>query len=463
VDTDVGSTRIVLYSPSYAGRVLEAIPYTRYLWERSLCYLSDLRQDHTHLIMITPAPVDSHTLDYHFRDLYQFDDQQVRSATERLTFLTPRPTPSRPLDAAVLADDEIMYRLVQEMKLGRNVSITNFAASPEATKIASVLGSGLDEPDPQLSARWGSKLGGKQILLRSSVAVPPGDPRLLTDEASVTAAARRLTTTGDRSARQVVVKLDDSSWGSAIGNAVLDGERLLRTGDLRESVELIHQPWTDFIQELSRGGAIVEEYLPDVTSSPSGIGQIAGNGAVTVTATHDQTLSLGEYMGARFPCGEQWRQQIIHSVERVGHTLSDLGVRGTFGVDFVASATRGLHAVEINLRKVGPSHAVHYVESVAGPLTDRHSRPGQDERPLHYLYRRVLQPDILHRLHPRVIIDRLRNADLLYQHTTGEGVILHMLGALPSCGFIELTSIATSHAAASAIDESALAVAMRDL
>jgi L-propargylglycine--L-glutamate ligase len=462
VGTGAESTRIVLYSPNYAGRVLEAIPYTRYLWERSLCYLSDLRQKDAHLIMITPAPVDSHTLEYHFRDLYQFDDHQVRSAHERLTFLSPRPTPSRPLDAAVLADDEIMSRLVKEMKLGRNTSITNFAASPEATEIASVLGSALDEPDPQLSARWGGKLGGKQILLRSSVAVPPGDPRLLTDEASVTAAAQRLTT-GDRSARQIVVKLDDSSWGSAIGNAVLDGERLLRTSDLRESVELIHQPWTDFVQELSRGGAIVEEYLPDVTSSPSGIGQIAGDGAVTVTATHDQTLSLGEYMGARFPAGEQWRQQIIRSVERVGHTLSGLGVRGTFGVDFVASATRGLHAVEINLRKVGPSHTVHYVESVAGPLTDRHARPGHDERPLHYLYRRVLQPDTLRHLHPRVIVDRLRNTGLLYQHATGEGVILHMLGALPSCGFLELTSIAASHAAASAIDESALAVALRDL
>jgi L-propargylglycine--L-glutamate ligase len=169
---------------------------------------------------------------------------------------------------------------------------------------------------------------------------------------------------------------------------------------------------------------------------------------VTVTATHDQTLSLGEYMGARFPAGEQWRQQIIRSVERVGPTLSDLGVRGTFGVDFVASATRGLHAVEINLRKVGPSHTVHYVESVAGPLTDHHARPGHDERPLHYLYRRVLQPDTPSATCiPRVIVDRLRNAGLLYQHATGEGVILHMLGALPRCGFVELTSIAASHEA----------------
>jgi hypothetical protein len=75
----------------------------------------------------------------------------------------------------------------------------------------------------------------------------------------------------------------------------------------------------------------------------------------------------------------------------------------------------------------------------------------------------VLQPDTLRHLHPRVIVDRLRNAGLLYQHATGEGVILHMLGALSSCGFVELTSIAASHAAASAIDESALAVALRDL
>jgi L-propargylglycine--L-glutamate ligase len=453
-------TRVVLYSLNYAERLLLELPYVQYSGERCLCHLEDLRHDENNLIIITPVPVEPYVLEYHYRDLYRFNDRQIKSANERLTLLSPRSQEPRPLDALVLADDEIMCRLKEEVRLGREVSITNFSASRQLEQIASAVGAGLDEPNPRLSSRWGGKSGGKEILLRSGIAVPAGDVQLLTDEASVVAAIRRLVS-GDRPARQAMVKLDDPSWGGAIGNALVDCERLVRTGNLQESVELVQQPWNDFVQEISRGGAIVEEYIQDVTSSPSGIGQIAADGTVRVRATHDQILSSGQYWGCRFPANDKWRGEITQAIKQVGQTLAELGVRGTFGIDFVTSMTGELRAVEVNLRKVGPSHVLGYVESLVGSPVDQPSALRREGPTVHYVNRRLLQPEILRGEQPQALVDRLRRAGLLYQHDTGEGVVLHMLGALSACGYVELTSIATADEVANTISKAAQAVILR--
>jgi hypothetical protein len=280
------------------------------------------------------------------------------------------------------------------------------------------------------------------------------------DEASVVAAIRRLVS-NDRPAGKAMVKLDDPSWGGSIGNALVDCERLIRTGDLRESVELVGQPWNNFVQEISRGGAIVEQYIQDVTSSPSGTGQVAADGTVRVAATHDQILSAGKFWGCRFPASDKWNREITHAIKQVGQTLAELGVRGTFGVDFVTSMTGEILAVEVNLRKVGPSHVLSYVESLVGSLVDRHGMLQREGSPVHYVYRRLLQPEILRGEQPQAVVDRLRRAGLLYQHDTGEGVVLHMLGALSACGYVEFTSIATSDKVADTISEAAQAATLR--
>jgi L-propargylglycine--L-glutamate ligase len=141
------------------------------------------------------------------------------------------------------------------------------------------------------------------------------------------------------------------------------------------------------------------------------------DGTVEVLATHDQILSSGQYWGCRFPASEKWRGEITRSVDRVGQTLAELGVRGTFGVDFVTSVTDGLLAVEVNLRKVGPSHVLSYVESLVGSSADGHSALQGETSPMHYLHRRVLQPEILCGEQPQVVVDRLRTAGLLTSMT----------------------------------------------
>jgi hypothetical protein len=182
---------------------------------------------------------------------------------------------------------------------------------------------------------------------------------------------------------------------------------------------------------------------------------------VKVLATHDQILSSGEYLGCRFPASEKWRQEITRSIAQVGQTLTELGFRGTFGVDFVTSMTDEIFAVEVNLRKVGPSHVLSYLESLVGSSVDEHGALQRDESTVHYVHRRVFQPEILLGEKPQVVVDRLRRARLLYQHDTGEGVMLHILGALLGYGYVELTSIANSGEVAATISEAALAVTSR--
>jgi hypothetical protein len=182
------------------------------------------------------------------------------------------------------------------------------------------------------------------------------------------------------------------------------------------------------------------------------VGHVAADGTVRVLATHDQILSSsGQYWGCRFPAARKWDDTIADAVDRVGETIAELGMRGTFGIDFVETARGELIAIEVNLRKVGPSHVISYVESLVGSGL-------RDGKSVHYVNRRVLRPDVLLGTRPEVVVDRLRAEGLLFDHRTNTGVVLHMLGALTSCGYVEVTSVAPSDETADAVSEAAQAV-----
>jgi hypothetical protein len=206
------------------------------------------------------------------------------------------------------------------------------------------------------------------------------------------------------------------------------------------------------MDELASGGGIVEEFIEGAVGSPSGTGFIGPDGTVRLVATHDQIIKGGQYWGCVFPSAERWRAAVIATVERVGAVLAGLGVRGTFGVDFIALPDGGLVAVEINLRKVGSSHVVATVESLTGARVgaDGLLRAGSDE--VHYVHRRLQRPEALHGRDPLDLLARLDERSLLYSPDTRTGATLHMLGAVREGGYVELTSVAPSAAAAEALD-----------
>ncbi|MFJ2814936.1 MULTISPECIES: L-propargylglycine--L-glutamate ligase BesA [unclassified Streptomyces] len=459
---DFDSTRILIYAFSYAEQLLEEVSYLRYSAERSLCFLWDLRDPSVRMIAITSEPVDPYTLDYHFRDVFRFDDRMIESARERLTLLTPDAHRPGPLDDQVLGDGRLVEALRSAAQDSAHTTIVHFMASDSLDTLAREVGAGLEEGHQEFVNRWGSKSGGKQILVTAHVEVPDGSFEELHSEEPVIQQVARLAT-GPLQARHAMVKLSASTYAASIGNVLIDCDKFAGTGDLLAAAEVIRMPAEAFYRELAEGGAIVEEFVENITSSPSGLGHIGADGTVKVVASHDQVLSGGQYWGCRFPAEERWRPAIGDAVSRTGAVLARLGHRGTFGIDFVVAGDRGPLAVEINLRKVGPSHVLRYAEALVGREVgdDGLLRRG-DGQPMCYVHGRLHEPEALGRLDPRTAVERLRAEGLLYREDKGEGVALHVLGALTACGFVELTALAPTFEAADAYIKAAEASLMGD-
>lgn len=441
--TRFAATKIVVFAFNYADRIMEAVPYVRYSAERSLCFLGELRDPAVQAVVITSEPIDPDTLEYHFHEVMQFDEDLARSARGRLTLLTPRPRPSRTLDELALDDERVMNVLRAAVRESDATTIVHFMASAALDRMAIELGARLEEGDCAFVARWGSKAGGKEILRQAGVPVPAGPARVLRSEAEVVHAIARLGEDDGQRPRRALVKLNEDKWAASIGNVRVDCAALRRTGDIIGSADTARMSADDFHRELIEGGAIVEEFMEDVTSSPSAQGSIGADGTVKVNACHDQVLDDGQYWGCRFPAKGEWRPALMDAVMRTGAVLARLGHRGTFGIDFVLSDARGPLAVEVNLRKVGPSHVLKYAEALVGREVDQDGLLRTDDGlTTCYVHGRMLAPEALGALEPREAVERLRRENLLYRRDTGKGVALHVLGALRACGFVELTALA---------------------
>jgi L-propargylglycine--L-glutamate ligase len=432
-----------MYSMAYGPVVIGRQPFLRYAAERGFSQVGALRDPDAQVALITPAPVEADVTDYYLRDVAGFREDELPDVRGRFHLFSPSTDASLPLDDRVLSDEELLSRLRELIAAGGKARLVNFAASPGTDALSAALGVPAEQSPHLLSAKWGGKRGGKELLHRAGVPTPAGSPENLYSLAEVLEACRGLP-----DARLVAVKLDDAKWGAAVGMIVLDREKTLATGDPEQAVVRGQQPWPAFLAAVEAGGAIVEHYVDDVTSSPSGHAYIDEAGDVYMVSTQDQLLEGDRYLGFILPSPAELADEITRYVTAVGKELATLGVRGTFGIDFIALADGTLLAVEINLRKVGPSHVVAHLRDIVGPgRTPMSIHPS-----VHLVHRRVYEPDVLSSTTPVEVLRTLRSHGLLFDHTQGGGVLLHMLGAISTSGYMETTAVASSRDAALALD-----------
>ena len=199
----------------------------------------------------------------------------------------------------------------------------------------------------------------------------------------------------------------------------------------------------------------MESFLEgDETRSPSVQCRVDPLGRPSLISTHDQLLGgpLGQvYWGCTFPARGPYLRDLHDAGLRVADVLAEEGALGRFGVDFVAirhGERWETSAIEINLRKGGTTHPYLMLQF----LTDGRYEPETGlyrtaaGRTCCYWASDNLGHPALQGLTPDDLIDVAVNHDLHFDAARQQGVMFHLLGALPDHGKLGAVTIGETHA-----------------
>ena len=353
------------------------------------------------------------------------------------------------LSAKLLSDRAAFNRLSEAIGDTTGASLLPFIATPVEHELAEALGVPVDGPRPELRV-LGSKTGARKAAQRAGVAVLPGSEDLFTVE-DVTAA---ITALADRRSEleAVVVKLNDCFSG--LGNLILEVDGLADPLPTSKSVFCSEEEnWPSYIAKMATQGAVVEELLraPGLRS-PSVQLRISPAGELEILSTHDQILGGPQnqvYVGCRFPAHPDYRLDIQREALKVGQVLAADGVVGAFGIDFLVVG-HDVYLSEINLRLGGTTHPFWMARLATGSRYDTASgelrRPDGDAR--YYVATDNLKSARLQGRTPADAIALVDDSGLGYDPTSGCGIALHLLGAVPVAGKFGATCIAGTAGAA---------------
>ena len=331
---------------------------------------------------------------------------------------------------------------------GRPAFIEPWNVTKDEVDVALRLGAPINGTPPEL---WplGFKSAGRKLFRDADVETPVGreDVRTLQEVAAAIDAIRieRPGATG------VVIKLDDSGAGD--GNMLVDVAR-----DVPAQLAALPD-W--YVDELRAGGVVEERITGTQLTSPSVQVEITPTGEVMVLATHEQVIggATGQvYTGCRFPADPAYAPALARRGAAVARRLADLGVLGRLSVDFVAASDGGgewdLYAIELNLRKGGTTHPYAVLRNlVPGRYEPEIGQWQTEDGPRAYCSTDNLIDDRWIGLPASEVIAAVADAGLQFDHTTGTGVVLHMLSGLAIDGRIGFTAIAGSVDEAEAMRE----------
>ena len=209
----------------------------------------------------------------------------------------------------------------------------------------------------------------------------------------------------------------------------------------------------DFIDKFNELGGIVEIFIEGHPKySPSVQCRINPLGDIEIISTHDQLLGEDNgqvFIGANFPANAAYANSIAELAHKISEELKQYGVMGRFSIDFVSvKETNGWkhYAIEINLRKGGTTHPYHMLQFLTDGKYDAatgiyYTANGQAR---YYLCSDNLQGESYKGLTPYDLIDIMTLNDLLYNGSTQEGVMFHMIGALSQYGKLGVLCIGAS-------------------
>lgn len=440
-------TVIIVPSQTLDPEILAKITGIIHYEERLLCLLLLLRMPRTRIIYLSSMPIDEIIIDYY---LHLLPGITARHARQRLTLLSCYDTSNCSLTQKVLERPRLIEKIRQCIPPGHAAHLTAFNVTYLEHELALRLNVPLYGCSASL-AWWGTKSGSREIFRRAGLPMPPGYGCLKSMH-EVMEALRELKWEYPR-LHKAVVKLNDGFSGD--GNAIFSypkDETELDEDTLRRQLKMVAQDLTYniFAEKFAGMGGIVEAFIDGgEKTSPSVQCRITPTQQIEVVSTHDQLLNSESgqvYVGCTFPANHAYAHDIGKMGYQVAEQLSSLGAIGRFGVDFISvrENNRWRHyAIEINLRKGGTTHPYLMLQFLTDGYYDHHTGiyHTPNGRNLHYVATDGLQSNAYKNLTPEDLIDMAICHNLHYNATKQEGVMFHLLGALPQHGKLGMVCI----------------------
>jgi len=448
-DDAFSHTSVIVPSLSVDQEELAKVMGASFYEERLLFALIRLRNPNARLIYVTSQPVHPDIVDYYLQLLVGVP---AAHAKRRLQLLCLYDASPRALTAKVLERPRVLQRLRDAIAEHGPAYLTCYNTTMLEHRLALELGIPLNGVDPALLP-LGTKSGSRQTFARADVSHPAGFEDLRSEDDIVSALqelARRRP-----GIRRAVIKINEGFSGE--GNGVYRYPE--NTGDpaaIQTALQSLE--WSSsqenishFLNKYNEMGGIVEEMIEaDEVRSPSVQLRIQPNGKVVLISSHEQVLggSTGQvYLGCRFPADDEYRNLLLEQGLRIGEVLSQQGVIGRFGIDFLLSRDHGgewqSNALEINLRMGGttpPFHALEFLTSgELDPCTGVFRTPDGQEK--YYSATDNLKSSAYRGLLPEDLFDIIIRHNIHYRPASGTGVLFYMIGALSQFGKLGMTCI----------------------
>ncbi|HET9826505.1 MAG TPA: peptide ligase PGM1-related protein [Chitinophagaceae bacterium] len=448
-------TIVVVPSLTLDPEILEKLTGQIYYEERMLCLLMLLRMPNTHVVYITSIPIDPVIIDYY---LHLLPGVTGYHAQRRLTMLSCYDSSAISLTEKILRRKRLVARIKKTIPADHAAHLVCFNVTPLEKKLALTLGIPIYGCDPDL---WwlGTKSGARQVFRTVEVAMPKGKENLRTKE-DIADTLFDLKVE-DPQLQKAVIKLNDGFSGD--GNAIFSYQDLPLDHHLKQSIIDSFEPRLRvvahnlnqrlFVQKFEEQGGTIEEFIDGkIKASPSVQCRINPLNQVDIISTHDQLLS-GEYeqvfAGGTFPANGEYASQIADISTKISQELASYGVLGRFSIDFLSVKQKDEwkhYALEINLRKGGTTHPYLMLQF----LTDGHydAKSGKfftatGQQRFYFATDNVVS-DSFKGLTPADLMDIAMLHDLLYDGTTQEGVMFHMISALSQYGKLGVVCIGRS-------------------
>jgi hypothetical protein len=437
-------TVVILPSLTLDQQILYKISGHVFYEERLLCLLMLLRMPRTKVVYVTSMPIDATVVDYYLHLLPGITGNHARN---RLVMLSCYDASARSLTEKVLERPRLIRKIKEQITDKDMAHLACFNVTPFERTLAVQLGIPIFGTDPDLLS-LGTKSNSRKLFKQCGLSVPDGYEDLNHRDEVIDALVQLKRK--NPLLNKAVIKLNDGFSGE--GNAVFEYGAIEDDPFIQQQIKasLSHQlkfiscDLTEvlFFEKFAVMGGVVESFIEGaVKASPSVQYRITPI-SIEVVSTHDQLLGGIEgqiFLGAYFPASNEYNTDIAQATRLVAEALAEKGVLGRFSIDFISvkeANTWKHYGIEINLRKGGTTHPLLMLQFLTdgeyNADTGAYFTAAGNQR--FYFSSDNVASEKYKGLTPPDLIDIAMFHSLMYDGTSQEGVIFHLMGALSQYG-----------------------------